>query len=195
VAGLYLYNADLGETRTAGYLTLISVGVAGLLGLSQLEADTTTILELMLGVLGGIFLLGYVTFIRLIERRIRSVEYLRAINRIHAYFAQKDPELAEYFSWPPHDDVPGYGGRVSDVTGLRDIIAILNSIFFGVMIGVLGHLLQPEPREVMPLVVLLGIASGIALLVAQFWIEHRTLNRAERLGRRRARFPRDGAGG
>jgi hypothetical protein len=189
LCGLYLYNADLGEKRTAAYLTLISLAVAGMLGVSQLGLDNAATIELVLGVVGGIFLLGIVTFFRLVERRARSVEYLRAINRIHAYFASRDPSISPYFSWAPHDDVPEYGGKITDVTGLRDLIAILNSLFFGVMVGLLGHLITPEPREVVPAIVLLSVLASAALMIAHFWIENVTLTRAARAAQRKVRFP------
>src|SRR5690349_18005533 len=116
LSNLYLYNTDLGEKRIASYITLISVAGGALIALTQLKDVSEDIfLELSAGIVGGLAIVGLLTFYRLIERRIRSTEYLRAINRIHAYFAQHDPSLEMYFHWPPHDDVPPFGGNSSDM--------------------------------------------------------------------------------
>jgi hypothetical protein len=189
LSDLFLYNSDLGEKRTTAYLTLVSLGVGGLLGFSQLDIDQTTMLELSAGILAGIFLLGFITFFRLIERRIRNTEYLRAINRIHAYFANNDPEVGPYFFWPHADDVPSFSGKFSDFTALREIIAILNSVFFGTAVVLLGHLFQPEPRSVITELVVLGVILGIGVLAAQIAIETVVLRKEERLAQAAIRFP------
>ncbi len=189
LSALFLYNSDLGEKRTAAYLTLVSLGVGGLLGLSQLQADQDTILQVSLGIMSGIFLLGFITFFRLIERRVRNTEYLRAINRIHAYYVHNDPSLEPYFFWPPSDDAPHFMGKVSDFTGLRDIVAILNGVFFGIAVALIGHMLEPEPRVILPWAIVLGVALGIAVLAIQVAIETLTLRKAERLAQGNVRFP------
>ena len=189
LSALFLYNSDLGEKRITAYLTLVSLSVGGLLGLSQLHPDRTTLLELSAGIMAGIFLLGFITFFRLIERRIRNTEYLRAINRIHAYFANNDPEVGPYFFWPHADDVPSFSGKFSDFTALREIIAILNSVFFGTAVVLLGHLFQPEPRSVISELVVLGIIVGVGVLAAQIAIETIVLRKEERIARATVRFP------
>lgn len=186
---LFLYNSDLGEKRTTAYLTLVSLGVGGLLGLSQLHSDQETILQVSLGILSGIFLLGFITYFRLIERRVRNTEYLRAINRIHAYYVQNNPSLEPFFYWPPSDDTPHFMGKVSDFTGLRDIVAILNGVFFGGAITILGHLFEPEPRVVMPWIIVLGVLLGTAVLGIQVVIETRILRREDMEARSLVRFP------
>ena len=189
LSALFLYNSDLGEKRITAYLTLVSLGVGGMLGLSQLNTDQTTVLELSAGILTGIFLLGFITFFRLIERRIRNTEYLRAINRIHAYFANNDPEVGTYFYWPHADDVPSFKGGLSDFTALREIIAIMNAVFFGVAFVLLGHIFQPEPRSVVSWLVLLGIVLGLGILALQIAIETVVLRKQEEIGNASVRFP------
>jgi hypothetical protein len=189
LSALFLYNSDLGEKRTTAYLTLVSLSVGGLLGLSQLDTDQATMLELSAGILAGIFLLGFITFFRLIERRIRNTEYLRAINRIHAYFVNNDPAVGPYFFWPHADDVPSFSGKFSDFTALREIIAILNSLFFGIAVALLGHLFHAEPRSVVPELVVLGIILGIGVLAAQIAIETIVLKKEEKIAQAAVRFP------
>lgn len=189
LSALFLYNSDLGEKRTAAYLTVVSLAGGGILGLSQLDTDQSTMLELSMAILAGIFLLGFVTFLRLVERRIRNTEYLRAINRIHAYFANHDASLEPYFSWPVHDDYPSFSGSISDFTALRDIIAIMNAVSFGIMFALFVHLLAPEPRTISSGMLVLSAALGFGVLAAQMVIETVILRRVERRGRANVRFP------
>ena len=189
LSALFLYNSDLGEKRTAAYLTVVSLAGAGILGLSQLNTDQSTVLEINMAILAGIFLLGFITFLRLVERRIRNTEYLRAINRIHAYFANNDATLVNYFSWPVHDDYPKFSGSISDFTALRDIIAIMNAVSFGVMFALFMHLLTPEPRSISTGMLVVSTALGLSVLAAHMVIETVILRRAERRSRANIRFP------
>ena len=142
-----------------------------------------------MGMLGGITLLGLLTFHRLVERRIRSTEYLRAINRIHAYFVQNDPSLEPHFNWPPCDDIPSFSGGVSDMAGLRDVIAALNSIFLGSLTALLVYFLWASVP--IPALILLGVAVAAAVWLLQHLYEDRSLATAERQAVSNIRFPRD----
>ena len=102
---------------------------------------------------------------------------------------QNDPELGPYFSWPPSDDAPSFMGKVSDFTGLRDIVAILNGVFFGTVVALTGHLLEPEPRVILPGVIVLGVVLGASVLGLQVAIETLTLRKADRLAQANVRFP------
>ena len=128
LAALYLHNAETGEKRTSHYLTVISAGMAVLLGLAQLCSDKQQVLGPAIGLLVGLLISGLVTFHRLIERRVRATEYLRAINRIHRYFVDLDPALAPHYYWPCCDDAPSSTGSGSALTGLRDVVALQQSL-------------------------------------------------------------------
>ena len=66
LANLYLYNAEMGEKRTALYLTVISIGTAALVSLPQFGVQIET---MTMGFLTGMLVMGLLTFQRLIARR------------------------------------------------------------------------------------------------------------------------------
>ena len=187
LAGLYLYNADIGEKRVSLHMTLVSGGTAIFLGLAQFGVDRTLLWWSAFAFLAMVVLLGTLTFERLIERRIRSTQCLRAINRIHSYFAQRDPDLCPYFSWPPNDNVPSFLGRAGLLAGLRDVVAVLNSLFAGAMFAVLSFALESRVHFVLDIAIG-GVAALVAWLVQQRH-EARKLAQAEEAYARLVRFP------
>ncbi|MSP11865.1 MAG: hypothetical protein EXR62_02790 [Chloroflexi bacterium] len=164
LSSLYLYNAQTSQQSTSNYLTTTSFGFAVLLGLAQLGLQITSLLWPSAGMLAGLLLLGVIAFRRLVGRRIRATEFLRAINRTHNYFVQLNPELETFYWWPPYDDVPPYGSKIAALGELRDAIAALNSLFFGALLSVIFYVLLDDYR----LAAILGI---IALIAA--WLLHR----------------------
>lgn len=164
LSDLYLYNTDMGERRTSMYISVISLGAAGLIGLAQL-VDATILYWPATLLLLGMLVLGLLTFYRLIERRMRAVENLRAINRIHRYFVEKQPELAQYFYWAPCDDLPSFRSKGGAFAGLRDIVALLNSLFG----GFLGGELLASAWQSLPLAAPLLVGAALTLAL---WVLH-----------------------
>lgn len=190
LADLYLHNAEMGERRTSLYLTVISAGAAVFLGIAQFGLAIDSLLWPGIGFLAGMLVIGLVTFQRLVERRIRAAEYLRAINRIHRYFVQNDPALEPYFYWPPCDDVPSFAGNHQALTGLRDVIAVLNAIFVGILVGVVGLVLWPALHRA--IFIPLGLVLGAAAWLLHDRYENRSCARAEREATQYVLFPRGG---
>jgi hypothetical protein len=189
LAELYLYNSEMGEKRTSLYVSIVSLGAAGLIGLAQFVEAPMLVWPANV-VLTGMLILGALTFQRLIERRIRAVENLRALNRIHRYFVDKDPELADYFYWPPCDDIPSFHGKGGAFAGLRDVIAFINSLFGGFLSGEMVATLWPGLNSLAPMSA--GIAVGTALWFLHQYYERRTLDRANHYARLRdIKFPRE----
>lgn len=174
IASLHLFNAEMGEKRIATYLTIVSIAVGALISITQLRLNVDALLELSAGILVGITALGVLTFVRLIERRANAVEYLRAINRIHAYFIYQDPSLEQFFSWPPCDDVPAFGStKLLDFTGLRDVIAVLNSIFAAMLSGLLLFMMLFTLGWLLNLQYLLPILLGLLAFGVVLLLHHR----------------------
>jgi hypothetical protein len=188
LSALYLYNSEMGEKRTSYYLSIVSTAVVILLGASQLSADPAFVTELGIAVLVGISVLGVLTFQRLVERRVRATEYLRAINRIHSYFVQNDRSLEPYFYWPPCDDVPSFRGKGAALAGLRDVIAALNSLLAGILIGVMIMVVRPTNYAIPAL-------SGIVVVIGSWFLHHRyerqSLAKAEREATKHIKFPKN----
>jgi hypothetical protein len=190
VAALYLYNSDIGEKRVSLYLTLISVGTAVFLGLAQFGMDRTLVLWSAAAYLALVALVGTLTFQRLIERRVRSTQYLRAINRIHCYFVTRDPELLEYYAWPAHDNVPSFVGSAGVLSGLRDVVALLNSVSTGATLAVAAVALGGAVHLVADMAIA-GLTAVVVWFVQQDY-ENKNLAQAELAFQRFVRFPRDG---
>ncbi len=165
VSELYLYNSDMGEKRTSLYLTLVSAGGAVLIGVQQLGLDMRSLLWTATLFLAIMVVVGLVTFQRLIERRTRATEYLRAINRIHRYFVELDPALESYFYWPACDDVPSFGGNGGAFMGLRDVIAVLNSLFVGCLVAAIELVLWSHVAYAV-------VAASALVMVVVAWFAH-----------------------
>jgi hypothetical protein len=121
LSSLYQYNAGMGEKLITTYLTIISIVVGLFISIPQLIplGSNSITIELTLIILA--FVIGCITFLRLIERRGRSVEYLRGINRIHRFYVDHFPEIEEHLTWDACDDCPPMGVKGTSIGGLRDM--------------------------------------------------------------------------
>jgi hypothetical protein len=188
LSDLYLYNADVGEKRMSLYLTTLSASAAILIGLAQFGAGVVSLLWPSVALLAVMLILGLFTFYRLVERRVRAAELLRAINRIHAYFVRHDLSLEAYFYWPPCDDGPSFKGGGTALAGLRDMVALLDSLFVGTLTGAAAIGLWPT----LPywIAALAGVAMAAPAWLLHQWWERRSLSKAESNAARYVRFPK-----
>lgn len=143
VSNLYLHNAAMGERRVTIHLLFVAGGGTLLLSLPQLmglkpPADGSFFPIIQQLILPGSMIVllmaveGILTFQRLIERRIRATEYLRAINRINRFFVDRSPVVQEYLPWRCFDDMPAFGGKMG-ISDLRDVVAVLNCLYAGIL--------------------------------------------------------------
>jgi len=134
-----------------------------------------------------VVVVGMITFRRLIERRIRAIEYLRAINRIHRYFVDKDPKAQQYFYWPACDDCPPMHTKGTVLGGLRDIVAGLNSLFLSFAISAIARTWFPMLHYLV--LVLIGLVVGVLIWLIQHGFSEVALKRAEQETNRHVLFP------
>ena len=205
IASLYQHNAAMGERRISIHLLFVAGGGTLLLSLPEIlqqpgaSGRIFPIVESLL--LPGLIIVllmaieGILTFQRIIERRIRATEYLRAINKINRFFADRDPNLYCYLPWPPNDDQPPFGERTLGVADLRDVVAVLNCFFAGAL-GADAVLLfaGPDPVHIYRRPALLGallLGACLALVIWWWhaWYEDRIVRRAEREGLKKVCFP------
>jgi hypothetical protein len=205
VANLYLHNAAMGERRISIHLLFVAGGGTLLLSLPEIlgrqgaQGRFFPIIESLL-LPGSVIVLlmaleGILTFQRIIERRIRATEYLRAINKINRFFADRDPSLLRYLPWPVHDDIPTFGDRTLGVADLRDVVAVLNSFFAGAL-GADAILLfsgTDSTQTYRRPVILLAILVGVTLALMVWWWHERyetsIVRKAEHKARERVCFP------
>jgi hypothetical protein len=183
---LYLSTRETAERRVTLFLTLTTTIVGVSVALSQLGLPTVQLLELALASAVGIFLLGVITFHRLLERSMQGTEYLRAINRIHHYFVERAPEIEPYLFWAAYDNVPRYDSRGVGGAETRELILLIDCVFFGVAIALLVTIFDVQ-------LIVWGIVAGIiafaVAFVAHQEYERLALAREERRKAPLARFP------
>lgn len=185
---LYLHNVEMGEKRTTSYLTLVSIGSAIVVGMSQRKEAQDFLIWASFGLVTGAFIFGLLTFQRLLERRIRAIEYLRAINRIHRFFVLIDPTIRDYFYWSAYDDVPTFLVRGTTMAGLRDLVSFFNSLFAGVVVGGIILIKWPDTYKT-AFASLLTIFLVVLLFHLRY--EKRTLSRFEKRAAKDVKFPGD----
>jgi hypothetical protein len=189
LSSLYLNNVEMGEKRTTLYLTLVSFGSGVLAAITKLAPfDKEFVKWASFGLVIGIFLLGLLTYQRLLERRIRAIEYLRAINRIHRFFVLQDATIKDYFYWSASDDVPTFLARSTQLTGLRDIVGCFNSLFAGVGTG--GLIKITGMAVTYRSAVGFGLVVTTVMVVLHLIYERKVLGKIERNAAKAVKFPR-----
>jgi hypothetical protein len=183
---LYLSTRETAERRATLFLTLTTTIVGVSVALTQLGIQTLQLLELALASTIGIFLLGVITFHRLLERSMQGTEYLRAINRIHHFFVERAPEIEPYLFWLPYDNLPRYDTRGVGGAETREVVMLIDCVFFGVAVGLVLVILNLSW-------LVWGIIAGVVAFGLAF-IAHReyeriALAREERRKAALARFP------
>src|SRR5512147_2514142 len=79
LSSLYQHNVEMGDRYNTAYLQIISLVLALLIGVGGLGKDTRTFLPVEMALLVIVLAVGTVIYRRLVERRIRSTELLRAL--------------------------------------------------------------------------------------------------------------------
>jgi hypothetical protein len=187
IAALYQHNVDMGDRYVTTYFTILSVIGAITVGLGQVGAGMDMLLPVDSVLLVLIFIIGLFTFARLVERRIRAVEYLRAINRIHHYFYELDPNLKNYFYWRPFDNFPDVELKGTTLGGLRDIITVCNSLVMSFLVA-LGAKFY-EPGLAIGLTAAIGMVAAVVCWVGQNLYKKRKLDLEKDHLDQKAHFP------
>lgn len=186
LSALYLSTRETAERRVTLYLTLTTTIVGVSVALWQLGLAQIQILEMSLASALGIFLLGMITFHRLLERGMQGTEYLRAINRLHHYFVEHAPEIEPYFFWVSTDDNPRYDARGVGGAETREVIQLANCLFIALAAG-LVVLLVNWNQVILALGV--GAVTFVIAYLAHQGYERFVLAREEKRKAALVRFP------
>lgn len=128
-------HADQMAESRLNVLVTITSGASGiLLLLSQLKTAVSDFLAVALVVFAAVWLLGLITFIRILERDLTVVGYIRAINRARRFFVDNAPSIQKYLAFPAVDSEPKYT-RLGARVGLRTVSEIICSLAFGLLWG------------------------------------------------------------
>ncbi len=183
---LYLSTRETAERRVTLFLTLTTTIIGATVALSQFGLATFQLLEVTFASSAGIFLLGIITFHRLLERSMQGTEYLRAINRIHHYFVERAPEIEPYLFWAPYDDIPRYDTRGVGGAETREVILLIDCVFFGVVTSLTIILLDPT---LVVWAILAGIVGFVLAFAAHQQYERLALAREEKRKSAIVRYP------
>lgn len=170
----------IADKRADSLLTLASAFVAGLGLLSQTKIDTENLLTIAaIGTL-ALLLIGTITFKQVIDRDILIVDYIRAINRIRAYFAEHAPQIQSFLLMPTSHEFPTYQWQSSN----RRVPMVINGISIGVFVIVSDMLM--EGRDAPTLILsAIGIISALLFYNVQSLYARRLFQFAEQKARER----------
>ena len=122
----------INENRANFFFTSITITVIFLTFVFETMGDEMA-KTISIVLLTSLFLLGIVTFSRVIEGHIANLIYVRGMNRIRRYFSEYAPETLSFFILPITDNVPRFHSVGFNVSGLAtwftlaSIVGIINS--------------------------------------------------------------------
>jgi hypothetical protein len=152
------------SARAALYIGAVSSTLVALGFLGQLSPGGDTFNTFALTVLPTLYLLGVVTFVRMVECGAEDFRYGLAINRIRGYYKQLAGDQANLFLLSGHDDGLGVfanaavpvEGRTQLLT-FGSVVAVINSVVGGSAVAIaLGAFADAS----------LGVAAGVGGAVA-----------------------------
>lgn len=171
---LWQSMSESGENRFNFYL-MFAFGGSIAIGLINNLPDKSLIPYLTILILLGVLFIGFVTFLRVVERTIAMTVYVRGMNRIRRYFTDNDPDLLQYLILPVSDDVPRFS-RLSlrtkgvESVGLCQIIALTNSLISGISFVILA-------RNLLTRNILFDIIAGVLIAILAYYIQVRFQSR------------------
>ena len=122
-------------------------------------------------VLPGVFVLGLLTVIRLVDVTLEHQQYLRGIAQIRGYYRSLTPEAAEYFAaergrWPEAGFTPALqlGPTLGLLTTTATMVAFINTLVAGAGVALLARRLIGAG----PSIAFLAGAATAAILVMAF---------------------------
>ncbi len=149
--------------------------VSGALAIVALVNDRSAALNTPLFFIGvgitalALLYLGVITFRRIIQTHIRTVEYTRGMNRVRRYFVEHYPEIATYLTFSIDDARPRLGtlGNLTiGATGLTSMVIFINTILATIGFNfLLWQILVSVSREQPALVAVSGVLTFLLSLM------------------------------
>ena len=159
-------------TRISIFLTLVSAGLVSLALIGQATRFSDRFVISAIVVLGFIWLVGVLTEVRVNAVAMEDLMYVLAMNRLRAAYTELDAGIAPYLMSSVHDDMAG--SRVTyDFLGIRRpfahvagssmiFMSAVNAAILGLLVAGIASVLAAP----VPLILVIGIALGVAYLVA-----------------------------
>ena len=146
------YNLQTGRSMTISeangraslFVGAVSSGLVALAFVGQIAHLGTAFVVFSLAVLPTLFLMGLITFERVLQSGIADMMYARGINRIRHLYLEYAPQMQPYFILSSHDDREGTLGHeamqtswVQAFLSAAGMIAVINSVLVGSFMGLL----------------------------------------------------------
>jgi len=146
------YNLQTGRSMTISeangrsslFVGAVSSGLVALAFVGQLSHLGTAFFVFSLVVLPTLFLMGLITFERVLQSGTADMIYARGINRIRHLYLEYAPQMQPYFILSAHDDREGTQSQeamhiswVQVFLSTASMIAVINSVLAGSFVGLL----------------------------------------------------------
>ena len=130
--------------RASLFVGAVSSGLVALAFVAQIAHLGTAFFVFSLAMLPTLFLMGLITFERVLQSGTADMMYARGINRIRHLYLEYAPQMQPYFILSAHDDREGTLGHeamqtswVQAFLSAAGMIAVLNSVLVGSFLGLL----------------------------------------------------------
>jgi len=146
------YNLQTGRSMTIAevngrsslFVGAVSSGLIALAFVGQISHLGTAFYVFSLVVLPTLYLMGLITFERLLQADMADTIYTRGINRIRHLYLEYAPQMQPYFILSSHDDQEGTFGQeamhalwLQFFLSMPGMIAVINSVLAGSFVGLL----------------------------------------------------------
>jgi hypothetical protein len=162
-------NSTYSEASSRSTLYVMALS-SSMVAIGFVAGSTSVLIPFAAIVLPAVFVLGVFTVVRLVETALDSIQCMRGIARIRAYYRTLGPEAARHFAteygrWPEAQDPALRLGRTLAFFGTTaSMIAVINSAVGGVGIAVLMRYLSPSAPH------WIGAAGGVASMLLLIWL-------------------------
>jgi hypothetical protein len=182
------------SARASLYVFSVSSALVALGFISQVSEVGDLFNSFALTVLPTLYVLGSVTFVRLVECGAEDFRYGMAINRIRGYYQEVAEDQADLFLLSGHDDGAGVFQNMGiPVEGRKPIfafssaIAVINGVVGGAAVALaLGALVDASLG-------IAAVAGGVAALASVVgWIRYADVLLEERAAEVKPMFPTPG---
>lgn len=167
---MLLYTKDVGHKRVQFWLSIVSAAGGLLALLYQIDGGTANFFGTALIAGFALFIVGWMIFLRLVQRTVTIVQYYRGLGKIKHYFAEKDASIKEHLLFPARDDRPSFHHDPQmRKSNLRNLVVIINSFIIAAMAGILPNLIWGKWPAIGLEIILIVAAFGLSYLVHELF--------------------------
>lgn len=191
LTSMLLYTKEIGHKRVQFWLTVVSSAGGILMVIYQINPSIESFFPLVFFVCSFIVLLGIVIYIKMIQRTVTSVEYLRAQGKIKRYFLEMDKNIEDYLFFPVGDDNPKLNYSLAfSLTGssLRILVAIINSFILGCVVGLIPRLVYGDWSMAIYQVILGVLTFALSFTLHETFTAYR-FRKSDKYNKNRIKFP------